>query len=169
VGHLKTDQHWPEMAFSMKVSALDSAWLDHLIATQVLIGQPRQAMQPRQLEGMLTGFMDLVLEFEGRYYVLDYKSSVLGPDDAAYTPEAMRKKILEERYELQYVLYLLALHRHLKSRLPGYRYEEHVGGAVYVFLRGLMAESQGLHVERPPAELIDALDRMLSPDLPRAA
>jgi ATP-dependent exoDNAse (exonuclease V) beta subunit (contains helicase and exonuclease domains) len=159
----------PEMEFWLPARHVESAQLDALVTRHTLAGEARPPIPFSRVNGLLKGFMDLVFEHEGRYYVLDYKSSVLGPDDAAYTPEAMRKKILEERYELQYVLYLLALHRHLKSRLPGYRYEEHVGGAVYVFLRGLMAESQGLHVERPPAELIDALDRMLSPDLPRAA
>lgn len=159
----------PEMEFWLPARHVESTQLDALVTRHTLAGEARPPIPFSRVNGLLKGFMDLVFEHEGRYYVLDYKSNVLGPDDAAYTPEAMRKKILEERYELQYVLYLLALHRHLKSRLPGYRYEEHVGGAVYVFLRGLMAGSQGLHVERPPTELIDALDRMLSPDLSRAA
>jgi exodeoxyribonuclease V beta subunit len=158
----------PEMEFWLAANTVDTAALDKRVIDHTLAAESRPTPAPQQVNGLLKGFMDLVFEHEGRYYVLDYKSNVLGSNDAAYTPQAMRTKILEERYELQYVIYLLALHRHLRSRLPDYRYEDHIGGAVYVFLRGLKAPSQGLHVECPPAELIEALDQLLSPDLARA-
>jgi exodeoxyribonuclease V beta subunit len=74
----------------------------------------------------------------------------------------MRGQILHSRYELQYVLYLFALHRLLKVRLPDYDYDRDVGGAVYLFLRGGRAPGQGLHVERPPRELIEALDALFA-------
>ncbi len=155
---LKPDQHWAEMAFSLKVSALDSARLDRLIAAHVLVGQPRQAMQPRQLEGMLTGFMDLVLEFEGRYYVLDYKSNKL----PGYEPVQLQQAMLAHRYDVQYTLYVLALHRLLKSRLADYDYDLHVGGALYLFLRGIDQSGAGLYLDRPPKALIEALDAAFS-------
>jgi exodeoxyribonuclease V beta subunit len=60
------------------------------------------------------------------------------------------------------VLYVFALHRLLRSRLADYDYARHVGGAVYLFLRGHAAPGQGLHVERPPWALIEALDQMFS-------
>jgi exodeoxyribonuclease V beta subunit len=124
----------------------------------VLVGQPRQAMQPRQLEGMLTGFMDLVLAFEGRYYVLDYKSNKL-PD---YTPAQLQQAMLAHRYDVQYTLYLLALHRLLKSRLADYDYDRHVGGALYLFLRGMDQPGAGLYADKPPKALIEALDAAFS-------
>ena len=155
---LTTDHYWAEMAFSLKVSALDSARLDHLIAAHVLVGQARQAMQPRQLEGMLTGFMDLVLEFEGRYYVLDYKSNKL----PGYEPAQLQQAMLAHRYDVQYTLYLLALHRLLKSRLADYDYDRHVGGALYLFLRGIDQSGAGLYQDRPPKALIEALDAAFS-------
>ncbi len=89
-----------------------------------------------QLNGMFKGFIDLTFEHDGRYYVADYKSNWLGVDDAAYTEQAMEQSILDNRYDLQYVLYLLALHRQLKARLADYDYDRHVGGALYLFLRG---------------------------------
>jgi exodeoxyribonuclease V beta subunit len=146
------------MAFSLTVRALDSAQLDRLIGQQVLPGQPRAAMQPRQLEGMLTGFMDLVLACEGRYYVLDYKSNKLPGYDLAQLQQA----ILAHRYDVQYTLYLLALHRLLKSRLPGYDYDLHVGGALYLFLRGIDQHGAGLYADKPPKALIEALDAAFS-------
>jgi exodeoxyribonuclease V beta subunit len=159
----------PEMEFWLSANQVDTLRLDERVTRHTLSGEARPPIPANRINGLLKGFMDLVFEHEGRYYVLDYKSNVLGPDDAAYTPEAMRAAILKERYDLQYVLYLLALHRHLGSRRPDYHYDDHIGGAIYLFLRGQKAPSQGLHVERPSADLIEALDRMLSPELGRVA
>ncbi|UHD17478.1 exodeoxyribonuclease V subunit beta [Thiocapsa bogorovii] len=149
----------PEMEFWLAAHRADTREIDRLVCAYTLDREPRPALQPAHVNGMFKGFMDLVFEHEGRYYVADYKSNWLGPDAAAYTPEAMRAEILHARYELQYVLYLFALHRLLKARLPDYDYDRHVGGAVYLFLRGIESSSRGLHAERPPRELIEALDR----------
>jgi exodeoxyribonuclease V beta subunit len=111
-----------------------------------------------QLEGMLIGFMDLVLEHEGTYFVLDYKSNRL----PSYGAVALRGAILAHRYDVQYTLYVLALHRLLKSRIADYEYEQHVGGAIYWFLRGLDQPGAGLFVDRPPKTLIESLDQAFS-------
>ncbi len=155
----------PELEFWLSAGRVDTRSLDALVCEHTLDAASRPALEPAHLQGMLKGFIDLVFEFDGRYYVIDYKSNWLGADEAAYTPDAMRAAILEARYELQYVLYLFALHRHLRARLPGYDYDRHIGGAAYVFLRGIGAESRGVHVERPPRELIEALDEMFSREI----
>ncbi|CAK0770879.1 RecBCD enzyme subunit RecB [Gammaproteobacteria bacterium] len=152
------NQAVPEMEFWLAAHQVDTLEIDRLVCTHTLDGAKRPKLSSGQLNGMLKGFMDLVFEREGRYYVADYKSNWLGATDAAYTPAAMRAEILHARYELQYVLYLFALHRLLKSRLPDYDYDQHIGGAVYLFLRGINAPGQGLHVERPPRVLIESLD-----------
>jgi exodeoxyribonuclease V beta subunit len=151
-----------EMEFWLAAHTVDTLVLDQLVSSLTLDGAARPALEPAQLNGMLKGFIDLVFEHDGRYYVADYKSNWLGPDDGSYTPVKMRAQILHSRYELQYVLYLFALHRLLKVRLPDYDYDRHVGGAVYLFLRGGRAPGQGLHVERPPRELIEELDALFA-------
>ena len=158
-----------EMEFWIAVHGVDLARLDALVCRHTLAAAPRPALQPGQLNGMLKGFIDLVAEHEGRYYVVDYKSNWLGPDDAAYSAEAMAREILAHRYELQYVLYLLALHRLLKLRLPDYDYDRHVGGALYLFLRGSHGAGGGVHAERPPRALIEALDRLFARSATREA
>ena len=159
-----------EMEFWIAVHEADLSAMDALVCRQTLGGASRPALQHGQLNGMLKGFIDLVAEYAGRYYVIDYKSNWLGPDDTAYSPAAMTEAVLGHRYELQYVLYLLALHRLLRLRLPDYDYDRHVGGAVYIFLRGAAAPSRGVHVEKPPRALIEALDRLFSrapvPEMP---
>jgi len=152
----------PEMEFWVATHDVDAQTLDRVVCDMTLDGAVRPALEPAQLNGMLKGFIDLVFEHDGRFYVADYKSNWLGPDDAAYTTAKMRAQILHSRYELQYVLYLFALHRLLKTRLPDYDYDRHVGGAVYLFLRGSHAESQGLFVDRPPRELIERLDALFA-------
>lgn len=149
---------WPEMGFSLPVHNLGSEALDSLITRHVWPEQPRAPLQRRQLQGMLTGFMDLVLLHQGRYYVLDYKSNRL----ATYLPEQLQQAMLMHRYDVQAALYLLALHRLLKSRLPGYDPAQHLGGALYLFLRGIDQPGCGLLHLNLPVALIEALDEVFS-------
>ncbi|MFM8769954.1 MAG: PD-(D/E)XK nuclease family protein [Rubrivivax sp.] len=152
-----------EMEFWFPAPQVPLRQLDELVRRHCLPGLQRPALSAHTLNGMLKGFIDLVFEREGRYFVADHKSNWLGPTDADYTPQRMRQVMLDKRYDLQAVLYVFALHRLLRSRLAGYDYEQHVGGAAYLFLRGHAAPGQGPHLERPPLALIEALDEMFSP------
>ncbi|WP_153111585.1 exodeoxyribonuclease V subunit beta [Propionivibrio limicola] len=151
-----------EMEFWFEAKQVDLGELDAAIIEHTLDRRPRPRLTPEQLNGMLKGFMDLVFLHEGRYFVADYKSNWLGTTDADYTPSAMDEAIRAHRYDLQYAIYLLALHRLLKSRLPDYDYDRHVGGAAYLFVRGLGAPSAGVHYERPPKALIESLDALFA-------
>lgn len=150
----------PELEFWFEAQRVDVRQIDALVQRHVLPGVPRPALLPDRLNGMFKGFIDLVFEHQGRYYVVDYKSNWLGEGDAAYTDEAMLATVASHRYDLQYVLYLVALHRQLQLRLPDYDYDRHVGGALYLFLRGSRAPGQGIHHARPPRALIEALDAL---------
>ena len=151
-------QYQAEMGFMLAVNGIDLPGLDAWVRANTLDGAPRPALLPGQLNGMLKGFIDLVFVHEGRYFVLDYKSNWLGSTDAAYRPETMAAAVLAHRYELQYLFYVLALHRLLKVRLPDYDYDRHVGGALYLFLRGMSAPSGGVFAARPSREVIETLD-----------
>jgi exodeoxyribonuclease V beta subunit len=150
-----------ELEFLFECRQVDVTELDRLVTLHTLGGVThRPAVRKNRMHGMLKGYIDLVFECQGRYYVVDYKSNKLGCDDAAYTAFTMREEVLAKRYDLQYCLYLLALHRLLQSRLAGYDYDRHVGGAVYLFLRGINGPAGGVHAERPDKSLIEALDRL---------
>ncbi|WP_426428459.1 exodeoxyribonuclease V subunit beta [Pseudomonas palmensis] len=155
-------QYQIEMEFWFASHQVDVLALDRLVCTHTHDGAARPAAQSALLNGMFKGFIDLAFEHDGRYYVADYKSNWLGTDDQAYSELAMEGAILEHRYDLQYVLYLLALHRQLRARLPDYDYDRHVGGAVFLFLRGVHAASQGLYFIKPPRVLIERLDALFS-------
>ncbi|MFJ4194765.1 exodeoxyribonuclease V subunit beta [Pseudomonas sp. NPDC089534] len=156
----RLQQYRVEMEFWFASHKVDVVKLDDLVRQFTHRGVARVAAEPVQLNGMFKGFIDLTFEHGGRYYVADYKSNWLGADDTAYTEQAMEQSMLENRYDLQYVLYLLALHRQLKARLADYDYDRHVGGALYLYLRGSRASSRGVYFTRPPRELIERLDRM---------
>lgn len=157
-------QYQIEMEFWFASHQVDVACLDRLVAQYTHNGENRAAAKPALLNGMFKGFIDLAFEHDGRYYVTDYKSNWLGAEDSAYSEQAMETAILEHRYDLQYVLYLLALHRQLRVRLPDYDYEQHVGGAVFMFLRGARSSSRGVYFVKPPRELIEQLDALFRGD-----
>jgi exodeoxyribonuclease V beta subunit len=123
------------------------------------------------LQGYLRGFIDLVLEHDGRYYLVDWKSNHLGYTPADYAPAALDDAMAHHGYHLQSLLYAVALSRYLAHRVPGYRHDTHFGGALYVFLRGVRpgwktadGRAAGVHFHRPDAQTLAQLDRLLQPD-----
>jgi exodeoxyribonuclease V beta subunit len=121
------------------------------------------SLQFQQSRGMLHGFMDLVFQHHGRYYIIDWKSNHLGFNGSDYAHEGMTSSMADHSYILQYHLYTLALDRHLRLHLPGYSYETHFGGAIYVYLRGIEGENpqQGIYRDKPSAEFIERANRLL--------
>ncbi|QQP94774.1 exodeoxyribonuclease V subunit beta [Lysobacter enzymogenes] len=140
--------------------ALDAAPIDALLAALHAHGQVRERRafgSRRRLEGLMTGKIDLVYSHDGRYYVLDYKTNRLPGFDAAQVERAMA----ESEYDLQSLIYTVALHRWLRFRLgEAYDYARDFGGVRYLFCRGLDAADPqaGLYAAKPPQALIEALD-----------
>ena len=153
----------PEMEFWFPSLHLDAGALDRLCRQHLLSGVTRPPLPQRQLHGMLKGFADLVFEHEGRYWVLDYKSNALGGNDQAYTREAMAAGMAAHRYDIQGAIYLLALHRLLRSRLgAAYQPARQLGGAVFLFLRGIANPvTRGCYLIEPDLALLDGIDALL--------
>ena len=121
-----------------------------------------------RLEGLMTGRIDLVYLHDGRAFLLDYKSNRL-PD---YSDASIAGAMRDSEYDLQYLIYTLALHRWLRFRRVDYDYDKHFGGVRYLFCRGLdpsRADSPGIFAARPSRALIDALDALLAPSRKEAA
>ena len=115
------------------------------------------------LAGYLKGFIDLVFEHGGRWYVVDYKSNRLGAAPSDYGAPQMQTAMEWHHYFLQYHLYVVALHRYLSQRLEGYDYDRHFGGVFYLFVRGMSPRRPGAGVfsDRPARGLIEALSELL--------
>lgn len=132
------------------------------------------------LRGYLTGSLDLVFRLPGDRYVLaDYKTNRLGSVDETltawhYRPEALQAEMVAAHYPLQAVLYSVALHRYLRWRLPGYEPETHLGGVLYLFVRGMSAVAPtffdehpcGVWSWRPPAALVTSLSDLFDQGAP---
>jgi exodeoxyribonuclease V beta subunit len=115
--------------------------------------------------GFLRGFIDLVLEHDGRFYVLDYKSNHLGPSEADYHVDRLGPVMRRHHYILQYLVYSVALQRYLRLRLPGFDYDRHFGGVYYLFVRGMSsrhAAGSGVFFDRPERALIEGLSALFA-------
>ena len=119
-----------------------------------------QGLRFRPVRGMLKGYIDMIFEHGGRYYLVDWKSNHLGYRLEDYGQASLKGAMEKGLYTLQYLLYTVALNRYLTLRVPGYDYERHFGGSIYVFLRGVDREQgagYGLFRDTPPAALIKEL------------
>lgn len=124
------------------------------------------------LKGMMHGFIDLIFEASGRYYVADYKSSYLGASADCYTPAALAEHMKDHQYDLQYLIYALALHRFLQKRLhQAYSPEKHFGGVYYFYLRGMGVDQEageslnGVYYADIPIDQLMRLDAIFSGDV----
>jgi exodeoxyribonuclease V beta subunit len=116
------------------------------------------------VRGAMKGFIDLVFERDGRFYLADWKSNFLGRRLEDYGQAALREAMMKELYVLQYHLYAVALDRYLAFRIPEYQYRTHFGGVYYLFLRGMNLQQGsecGVFRDRPSEGLIRELSRCL--------
>ncbi|MEX2488065.1 MAG: exodeoxyribonuclease V subunit beta [Pseudomonadales bacterium] len=116
------------------------------------------------LTGMMTGLIDLVIRRDDQFYVVDYKSNYLGNEWADYETEYLHDAVQHHRYDLQYLIYSVALNRYLASRIATYDYDRHFGGVMYLFLRGMEGPDypgRGVFYDRPDSRLIAELDQLL--------
>lgn len=84
-----------------------------------------------ETHGVMKGVIDLFFTFEGKYYLLDWKTNWLGPDGTHYEKEQLEGAMSEHRYDLQAKLYRLALQQYLKAFNV-----DHLNGCFFLFLRG---------------------------------
>lgn len=119
-----------------------------------------RAMSASGLRGFLAGFIDLVFEHDGRWFVLDYKTNNLGRTASDYSSERLFEAMIDHDYILQYHLYAVALNAFLQRRIADYSYGTHFGGVVYLFVRAVQPDSEafdGIYFDRPDESVIDGL------------
>lgn len=155
---LERAQRRDELEFYFPLAPIEPATLNRLLGDDTT---PTLRFEP--VQGVLKGYIDLVFEYQGRFYLADYKSNWLGHGPADYARPALRSAIAEHRYDLQYLIYTVALHRYLRRRLPDYDYARHFGGVYYLFLRGVAPAhgTAGIWYDRPAPEQVAALETAL--------
>jgi exodeoxyribonuclease V beta subunit len=116
----------------------------------------------RQLNGFLNGLIDLVFRNNGKWWILDWKSNHLGNASSRYGGATLERAMKEHNYHLQYHFYTVALTRYLSLASGGdFDYDRDFGGVLYLFLRGVDANGNGVYYARPEKEAIRRLEEML--------
>ena len=148
-----------EFEFQFPVQHVCVAHLRALCAAHGYADAVPASLDSIVLNGMLTGFADLVFEWQGRYHVLDYKTNWLGARLDHYRGAALDVAMADHHYALQALLYTVALHRYLRQRVPAYAPRIHLGESWYLFVRALgLAPGAGVWRRLWPHALIEALD-----------
>ena len=149
--NVKENKCLKEMPFYLSMQAMDASQINQVLQETAAF----QSLDSKLMCGYLTGFIDLICEYKGLYYVMDYKTNSL-PD---YQNETLTHAMREHNYGLQYWIYTVVLHRYLQHRLPDYHYETHFGGVRYLFVRGMRPElaMSGVYQDRPDLVRVEAL------------
>jgi exodeoxyribonuclease V beta subunit len=153
-----------ELEFLFPAASLDFAALRRVLAEH---GFPDVALESGILRGFVKGFIDMIVEHEGRFWIVDWKSNHLGDTPADYGRASLDAAMASHAYHLQALFYVVALHRYLGLRLRDYSFEKHIGGYLYLFVRGVRPDWRdgdrpaGVHVGKPTKALVEALDRLM--------
>ncbi len=166
LGSIPGAQRLTELEFSLPAPRVSASGLNDALKR---IGADVPRLSFRDLEGYLKGYVDLVFEHDGRWYLLDWKSNHLGYAPSDYGPDAVQAAMSEHGYHLQYLLYALALDRYLRRRVPGYRADTHFGGVLYLFVRGMRPDwvnpdgtPAGVFHHRPAPAALARLDALFA-------
>jgi len=166
LGSITANRRLTELEFSLPSPRVSASALNGALKS---LGYDVPRFAFRDVEGYLKGFIDLVFEHRGRYYVVDWKSNHLGYARSDYGPAELHAAMAEHSYHLQHLLYSLAIDRYLKHRVPGYRHETHFGGVFYLFVRGVRPDwvnadgsPAGVFHDRPSTATLARLDDLFS-------
>ncbi len=159
---LEKDKLISEMEFHFPIVDVDTTEIDKLL-NQLWIEKPQRPTLPaNHVHGVVRGFIDLTFEYQGQFFIADYKSNYLGDYVDDYQKSALEQSIQEHYYDLQYIVYLLALHRYLKKRKPDYNYDRDIGGALYLFVRGMhKGMDTGVYFNKPEQSLIEQFEVLI--------
>jgi len=154
-GRVSPREMLKEMEFYFPSADVPSSSLQRIIRDGVSSEQVFRG----DVNGLMNGFIDLVVRDRGRYYILDYKSNDLGGRPEDYHEEALKGAMITSGYDLQYHIYLTALVKYLRDRDPAFSYESSIGGVYYLFVRGMSTgHSAGIYHDLPPRERIEELE-----------
>jgi exodeoxyribonuclease V beta subunit len=157
-----------ELEFTFPVNGLTATRLHDLLIKNFGSDFPETIgrLQFQPARGFMKGFIDLVVERAGKFYIFDWKSNWLGPSTASYAQQNLAAEMVRNFYVLQLSIYTVALHRYLAQRMPRYDYEKNFGGVFYIFLRGVDAADprSGVFPARPALGFVEAMNTILNGD-----
>jgi len=153
-----------EMEFGFSVRRFDfSEVIKVLVSYGINRACELEARTPPGSPTVVKGYIDMLFEAGGKFYVVDWKSNWLGDTPSDYTPEKLAREILRQHYYLQYLIYTIAVEKFLQWRVRDYHYDRCFGGVWFIFLRGVFPEvpGSGIYYDRVPGKLIDEIGKYL--------
>ncbi|MGM0609301.1 MAG: hypothetical protein ACQESP_12905, partial [Candidatus Muiribacteriota bacterium] len=111
-----------------------------------------------EFRGFISGLADLIIKYENKYYIIDWKSSYLGEKINDYSYKKIEDNIIKRNYFIQYWIYSEALHKHLKNTIKNYSYQEHFGGVFYIYTRGVNPDypENGIYFTKLPEDFLES-------------
>ena len=166
LSHIRSQDRINELGFYFPLKSISTKKLNNIFAKYA--GPELSKDFPERIErldftpvrGFMRGFIDMVFQFQGQFYLIDWKSNLLGSGLEYYDQTGLAKAMKDELYSIQCHIYTVALNQYLRLRLPCYTYETHFGGAYYIFLRGVdpnKGTEFGIYRERPSGKFINKL------------
>ncbi len=150
-----------ELEFNFILSPFQFA--DLLQCFDNTIGVQINTYNQLEAEGLIKGFIDLLFEHDGKYFIIDWKSNYLGYNPEDYTHHKLHEAMNANNYHLQYLIYCVAVKKYLSTRISNFDYNKHFGGVIYVFLRGVReGRSEGVYYTLPSEQMINKLEAVLS-------
>ena len=147
-----------EFEFDFPLTIFQPVELQALSSENLLI----KVKERYELEGIMNGKIDMLFEYDNKYFILDWKSTFLGDSLHPYAPDVLNDAMNENNYHLQYLIYTLATKKYLETRLPNFDYEIDFGGVLYLFVRGMRkGNDSGVFYNKPSLELINNLENIL--------
>ncbi|VFP88586.1 RecBCD enzyme subunit RecB [Buchnera aphidicola (Cinara piceae)] len=161
---LKEQEYKKEINFIIPIKKnIDINKFNRIIKNFDKISKKCKNIKFKKISGILTGIIDIIFLWKKKYYIIDYKSNWLGPNNSYYTQDNIKMEIIKYRYDIQYQIYSLAMHRFLKKKIKKYSYKTHFGGVFYLFLRAFDDQkNSGIYFIKPSYLLINNLDNLFS-------
>ncbi len=173
LSNVNPQQCLKELEFYFPLSRITAKSINEIFVDKICGGTETDSSKAwenlnfNQVHGFMKGYIDLVFESGGRYFIIDWKSNYLGANLESYHSKKLTAAMKQGFYSLQYHLYTLALHKYLENRINNYGYESHFGGVMYIFLRGLNKQRDpdfGIFFDLPCLSLIREMEKVLIPD-----
>ncbi|PLX68546.1 MAG: exodeoxyribonuclease V subunit beta [Denitrovibrio sp.] len=164
LSELEADKYIHEMEFQISTANFTSDAVSEIFSKHVEadFAAAASTLNFNALEGFINGFADLIFEQNGKYYILDWKSNHLGMEIEDYTKDRMHTEMLSSHYYMQLYIYTIALHIHLSNFIVDYDYDTHMGGGLYIFMRGVNhAGTEGIYFHKPKKEIILELAKLV--------
>lgn len=154
LSQITDEQKLPEMQFYFAMEQVNKTVINGYLGEDAHLGGDAD------LQGLMTGFVDLVFKHQGKYYILDWKSNHLGNSVENYDAAGLDAAMKAKNYNLQYMIYTVAVKRWLEQRIPGFDYDQHFGGVIYLFLRGVRQDTpKGIFTTLPERKTIEELEK----------